>query len=310
MSSQHNGNGQTMQPTWAEWIQRLRDTIDKNRDKIFSAASAGVDQEQYIGLFFQAIAKNPQLAQCTLASLTMALTDSATLGLPINSIEGDGYLVPRSRSVKQGDQWTKIWEAQFQPGYLGKLKLAYESPLVAGLTVDVAREGDVYKVRLGSEQTIEHEPRGGAEITHVYAVLWLTSGCRRCVSWTVADIREHAAQYIDEKSLKNAKSAWQTSWKAMACKTVLRELLKYAPTSDRARRVMQPEEYADAELPTARTGLRSGDTQPGGDLDRLASDDPLEGSDGPQERDDGDLLAGVESGEPSEEEQRRAGLIT
>lgn len=277
--------------SWAERIQRLRDAIDQNREKIFSGASADVDQEQYVGLFFQAIAKNPTLAQCSLASLIMGLTDSATLGLPINSIEGDGYLVPRSRNVKNNGEWQKVWEAQFQAGYLGKLKLAYESPLVAGITVEAVRDGDNFKIQLGTTQEVSHEPKGGSAITGIYAVMWLTSGCRRCVYWTTEQIQEHAKAFVDSKSLDNAKSAWKTNWRSMACKTVLLNLLKYAPVSDRARRVMQSEEYADAGVEVARPTFRSGDTMPSGDLDKLAEPDE----------------SGF-AGEPTEEELRSAGL--
>lgn len=268
MVTQTNGKN-----SWAERIQRLRETIDQNREKIFSGSSSDVDQEQYVGLFFQAIAKQPKLIECTVASLLMGLTDSATLGLPINSIGGDGYLVPRPRNVKQGDNWTKVWEAQFQAGYLGKLKLAYESPLVAGITVEAVCDGDVFSVKLGTTQEIEHEPRGGSVITGIYGVIWLTSGKRRCVYWTTERIQEHAKAFVDSKTLDNLKSAWKTNWRAQACKTVLLNLLKYAPVSDRARRVMQSEEYADAGVEIALPGLRSGDTAPTEDLDALSEPD-------------------------------------
>lgn len=289
MVTQNNGKEVV---SWADKVQRLRDTIDKNREKIFSGSSADVDQEQYVGLFFQAIAKNPRLMDCTITSLIMGLTDSATLGLPINSIEGDGYLVPRPRSFKQNGDWVKVWEAQFQAGYLGKLKLAYESSLVAGITVEAVRDGDVFKVRLGTTQEIEHEPKGGSVITGIYAVMWLTSGCRRCVYWTTEQIQEHAKAFVDSKTLDSSKSAWTTNWRSMACKTVLLNLLKYAPVSDRARRVMQSEEYADAGVEVSRPTLRSGDTMPPTDLDGLA------------EPDDSGF-----AGEPTEEELRAAGLL-
>ena len=77
----------------------------------------------------------------------------------------------------------------------------------------------------------------------------------------------------------------------MACKTVLLHLLKYAPVSDRARRVMQAEEYADAGVEVARPTLRSGDTMPTSDLDGLA-----------------ETNENGFSGEPTEEELRAAGL--
>jgi len=255
--------------SWGERVQRLREAIDANRAKIFSAAAAGVDAEQYVSLFFQAIGRNKTLAECTLSSLIYALTDSAVLGLPCNSIEGDGYLVPRKRSVKDRDgNWTQIWEAQFQAGYLGKLKLAYESPLIAGITVETVFEGDTLQVTLGTVQTVTHIPHFESErVTHVYAVMWLASGCRRVVCWSASRIDSHKAKYSAGHARKD--SAWNTSWQSMARKTVLLDLLKFAPVSDRARRVMQTEEYENAGVDTGR--LRSGDTAPADDLDRLAA---------------------------------------
>lgn len=266
--SESNGKSE-----WADRINLIREKIDGNRDKIFSA-SAGVDAEQYVALFMQAIGRQPKLAQCSLASLTVALTDSAVLGLPINSVEGDGYLVPRECSYKdENNNWQKKWVAQFQAGYRGKLKLAYESPLIAGITVEVVREGDYFEVMLGTEQTITHEPRGGTIITHVYAVVWLTSGCRRCVVWTKEAIDEHRGRFSPPPRSGKDRSAWATNWPTMAKKTVLLDLLKFAPVSDRARRVMQAEEYADAGQPVRSATLQSGDTLTTDDLDELAGDE-------------------------------------
>lgn len=251
-------------------LARLRCAIDDNRDKIFSAAAAHVDQEQYVALFFQAIGRNPRILDCTLPSQILSLTDSAVLGLPINSIEGDGYLVPRQRSIKdRNGNWTKLWELQFQAGYRGKLKLAYESPLIAGITVELVRDGDAFSASLGTDQEIHHNPRGSGPVTHCYAVVWLTSGARRCVVWSKEQIDEHKAAYAQGTDKKT--SAWQTAWKTMARKTVLLDLLKFAPVSDRARRVMQAEEYADAGVRT--NGLKSGDTLPADELDAAIVDD-------------------------------------
>jgi recombination protein RecT len=253
-----------------------RRSAAENRSKIFGAAAPGVDADRFTESFMHAFGRAPKLADCTNASLIMTLTDSATLGLVISSVEGEGHAVPRRRGVKDDRApggWRDVWESQFQAGYLGKLKLAYESPMCAGLTVHAVREGDVYKALLGTDQTIHHEPRGESTvITHVYAVYWFASGNRRCVSWTREDVEEHAKAYVDSKSLSNKKSAWSTAWKAMAAKTVLLELLKYAPMKDAARRVLQAEEYADGGIAVER-GLRSGDTIPTDDLDELSEDE-------------------------------------
>lgn len=266
--SGENGNGQK-QKTFHEWVAMLRDKIDANRDKIFSGAAAGVDQDQYIGLFFQAIGRNDTLRLCTLSSLIVALTDSAVLGLPINGVGGDGYMVPRSRSVKKGNGWEKIWEAHFQAGYLGVLKLAYESPMVDMIACEIVREGDVYEVSLGSEQTIKHIPRGGTIITNCYAVIWHTSGRCRCVDWTLQQVQDHRNQYAPPPKEGKDKSAWATNFAGMMKKTVLRSLLKFAPMSDRARRVMQVDEYEEAGVRAGLATLQSGDTLPTEDLDNL-----------------------------------------
>lgn len=256
--------------TWADRIGKLRGAIEQNMDKIFSAAASHVDAEQYVALFFQAIARNPTILDCTLASQIMALTDSAVLGLPINSLDGDGYVVPRQRSVKdRNGNWSKIWELQFQAGYRGKLKLAYESPLIAGITVELVRDGDKFSASLGTDQEIHHNPCGSGVVTHCYAVVWLTSGARRCVVWDKDRIDTHKAKFA--QGTDNKKSAWQTAWDTMARKTVLLDLLKFAPVSDRARRVMQAEEYADAGVRT--NGLKSGDTLPADELDAAIVDD-------------------------------------
>jgi phage RecT family recombinase len=254
----------------SERTKQLHATLEANREAIFSGAAPGVDPDYYIGLFMQAVRRNLQLLDCTNRSLFDGLGNSAMLGLPINSVDGDGYLIPRNRNVKRfvdgREVWDKVLEAHFQPGYQGKLKLAYECPLVASVNCDVVRDGDEYEVWLGSRQEVHHVPgtkRG--IITHAYCVIATTRGKNICKSWTTEECMEHAQQHSGAwfNGKLSESSTWFKNRPAMMMKTMFIQASKFAPSTDRARRMNQIEDMIEhgVDVAPVLVGLKSGDTQ-------------------------------------------------
>lgn len=94
--------------------------------------------------------KTPKLLECTRESLMMAAITAANLGLPVDGVTGQGYIIPRYES-KSG-----LTKAQFQPGYKGLITLAARSSFLVGAVI--VRENDPLRIVEGSERPrIEHE---------------------------------------------------------------------------------------------------------------------------------------------------------
>jgi len=72
------------------------------------------------------------------------------------------------------------------------------------------------------------EPATG-QLSQYACVYHLTNGGYDFKVWSRQQVEEHAKRY--SKSYGNADGAWKTSFDSMACKTVLIDLLRYAPKS-------------------------------------------------------------------------------
>lgn len=254
--------------SWGEMIAKIRAALVDKRDSIFAVAAEGVDAEYYTECLMQQMASQPKLTKCTLGSLAVALQESAVLGLPIGSVLGYAHAVPYN------NRNAHTVEAHFQVGYQGSLKLAYESPRVQGADAQCVYHGDSIKLSLGTQPQIYHSPlvdeNGDAArpCIGVYAVVWLAGGAAITRWMTWGQVLRHRDKY--SKGHDRDDSAWKTAPEAMACNTVLKRALKYAPLRSEARLVLQREEHHDAE----EYRLRSGEAPPSDDLEELAAGAP------------------------------------
>jgi recombination protein RecT len=260
--------------TFADRLEALRETLAENRAKFTAVAADGVNFDEYTERLIQAIGRNPKLLEATLGSLCQTLLDSVILGLPIGGPSGYGHAVPR----KSGKGNNEKVLAQFQAGYLGKLQLAYQSPLVAGVVAREVYPNDDFGLRLGTTPSVDHVPtcgdRGG-DATGYYGIISLTSGFALVEYMTRQQVSLHRDKY--SKGANRDDSAWKSAFDAMAKKTVLLRVLKWAPAANEtARRVLQQEEYDEAGV-----GLQSGDAAPTHEAESVAKglleapDDPF-----------------------------------
>jgi recombination protein RecT len=188
-----------------------------------------------------AILNNPTLALCEPTSFFGALLQALQLGLEVNTPLGQAYLIPRRKKGKDGSYY---WTCNFQLGYQGLLDLCYRyhddngKSAYRQITAMVVYAGDDFDYKLGTHQFLHHIPRDkGDTPTHVWALYELDNGGQRFVVWTWEKVMKHAEQfsesYDDEKKTWKY-SAWssnQESRESMGQKTVLHDLLKYAPKS-------------------------------------------------------------------------------
>lgn len=177
-------------------------------------ANSGVTAPKLVRVVLLAINDNPALLSCTPESVYAAVLESARLGLEIGGPMAQAYLVPYGR------------KATFQLGYRGLIDLVIRAGSATDVNVEYVYEGDTFRRELGINGKWVHiassdQERESKPITHVYAEFLLPDGRVKRHTMTASEINEHARQFSPSFAKKD--SAWQTCWKAMAAKTVIRQ---------------------------------------------------------------------------------------
>lgn len=213
-------------PTQAKKKPRtIKDLIRAYEGEIAKALPAVMTPERFVRIALSAVSATPKLMECTQESLLGALLNSAQLGLEPNTPLGQAYLIP------YGNQ------CQFQIGYKGLLDLAYRTGDYQFIRAEAVHDGDEFSYSLGLDAELVHKPvlKDRGEAYAYYAVYKLNNGGYNFVVMSRDDVEAHRRKYS-----KARKSPWDDNFDAMAKKTVLKQLLKYAPLkTDVARAVAE-----------------------------------------------------------------------
>lgn len=210
--------------------------IDQYRSDFATVLPSQINPDQWVRMTMGVVRRNRQLAtiaQRNPGSFLAAVLDAARLGLEI----GDTYhLVPF------GSEIVGIAD------YTGLIELAYRAGEVDSIKCEVVHAGDHFRYEPGEMDRPEHRPdwfgdRG--EMLGAYAYAVLKSGS---VSQVVVRSRREIEQVRDVSRAAKAKDGpWEKWPDRMWRKTVLRELMKFIPTSAEYRRELQ-RASASAEL--------------------------------------------------------------
>lgn len=195
------------------------DLIKQMDGEIKRALPRQISAERFSRIAMTAVRNNPKLQACDPMSFIAALMQSAQLGLEPNTPLGQAYLIPYGR------------EAQFQLGYQGMLTLAYRTGEYQSIYAHGVYENDTFEYEYGLNEKLVHipatDPQG--EPIYYYAVYKLKNGGHGFVVMSREQIAKHRDQY--SQAAKGKYSPWTTDFDSMAKKTVLKQLLKYAPKS-------------------------------------------------------------------------------
>lgn len=219
--------------------QGMKKMLDKMKDEIAAALPSMVSSERFQRVALTAFSSNPKLQECDPVSFLAAMMESAQLGLEPNTPLGQAYLIPFNS--KEG------MKVQFQLGYKGLLELAQRSGKIKTLYAHEVRENDVFDIDYGLNQTLTHKPllKGSrGEVIGYYAVYHLDTGGNSFVFMTKDEILDHAKKF--SKTFKFGP--WQTDFDAMAKKTVIKQLLKYAPLSIEMQRAVTFDETVKSKI--------------------------------------------------------------
>lgn len=181
-----------------------------------AAVKASMSPERFARIAITAIQKNPKLAETKPQTFMMSLIQAAQLGLEPNSPLGQAYLIPYGQ------------ETTFQIGYKGLLALAYRNPNVAVIQARTVYENDEFSVEYGLHEDIRHKPTFGerGDAIGYYAFYRMKDGSGSFCFMSRPEMEDFRKRYT---KTNKADTPWNTAFDAMAKKTVIKRLLKYAP---------------------------------------------------------------------------------
>lgn len=198
------------------------------------------DPGRLIRVAYNSIVYNPDLAECTQASLIGGVMEALKLGLLLGGPMQEAWLIPFK--VKGTPT------ATFLVGYQGYRNIIDRGKAVLDLHPVAVYQGDEFSfLRTEEGPKLRHVPyymREGQKkgnLTHVYAAARLRGGGRQVEVLTRADVDAHRA-----RSRARDSGPWVTDYDAMALKTAIRVIAKYLPkSSDLLARALDLDDKAD-----------------------------------------------------------------
>lgn len=197
-----------------QWVQVMKPQIAK-------ALPSVITPERFTRIAMTAVSSNPKLAECTPQSFCGALMQAAQLGLEPNTPLGQAYLIPYRNHGQQ--------ECSFQLGYRGLIELAHRSGEFKNITAHEVYENDEFEFEYGLDPKLVHKPamHDRGNVIAYYAVYTLVNGGYEFIVMSKDDVERHARKFSKAYNY----GPWKTNFDAMAKKTVIKQLLKYAPIS-------------------------------------------------------------------------------
>lgn len=107
--------------------------------------------------------------------------------------------------------------------------MAYRSGEIKDIAAHAVYEKDEFEYELGLDPKLRHVPalKNRGQVILYYAVFHTKNGGSGFEVMSVDDIQQYAARY--SKNSGSSYSPWKTNFDAMAKKTLIKQVLKYAP---------------------------------------------------------------------------------
>jgi recombination protein RecT len=216
------------------------------------ALPRAIAPQRFLRIALTELRTNPQLLSCTPESVVGSIIQAAQLGLEVDRVLGQGYLI----SYKNTDTNPPTYECQFQPGYRGYIQLSRRSGEIKSLGAHVVHAGEPFEYEQGTEPYLRHRPNDDQEdqpVTHVYAVVHYTNG-----GFDFEVMTAKAVAKVRAMSKAPNSPAWKQSFDEMAKAKVLRRLSKRLPVSAENASLVKAavlDEMADAGVPQNNSTL-------------------------------------------------------
>ena len=195
----------------------LERQLDPLAPRLAQALAGQMPVERLIRTILISVERSPKLLECDRQSLFMAAMSAACLGLEVDGVTGQAFLIPFKN------------RAQLVIGYKGFNTLAARADItIAG---DVIREDDEIDYEKGSSPFIRHRPALGSQARIIGA--WATAThLRRPPIVEIMGIDDILAIKKRAPGAKMTDSPWNDptiGFPAMASKTVKRRLARSIP---------------------------------------------------------------------------------
>lgn len=162
---------------------------------------------------------NPQLRKAEPMSIIGAAMVAATMQLQVIPTLGQCYIIPYGS------------KAQFQVGYLGLLQLCQRSGQFKKILAAPVHEGEyISGDEFDEDYVFDKKQRKSDKIVGYMAKFELLNGFTKVAYWDVDRVKAHATKF-SQTYRSGYTSPWKSDFDAMAQKTVLKSILKYAPKS-------------------------------------------------------------------------------
>lgn len=160
---------------------------------------------------------NPQLRKAEPMSIIGAAMVAATMQLQVIPTLGQCYIIPYGS------------KAQFQVGYLGLLQLCQRSGQFKKILAAPVHEGEyISGDEFDEDYVFDKKQRKSDKIVGYMAKFELLNGFTKVAYWDVERVKAHATKF-SQAYRSGYTSPWKSDFDAMAQKTVLKSILKYAP---------------------------------------------------------------------------------
>lgn len=243
--------------------EMVRDLLASRKKEFGEVLNSEIAAKDFCRVALTMIQESPKLLQCTEASLYTSLLKAAQLQLNCDGLLGEAYLVPFNDN-RQG------LIAQLLIGYKGLINLAMNTGHYKDVRSRVVWTKDPFKISLGTNEFIEHEPSEFEEgaMRGCYAVAVGKDGTPTFEFMFSKKIWTHAKQYSKmwnaKKQIFYPDSIWVTNPEMAFKKTLIRKLCNRLPLSARVKALLAREDRMEAGL-----------DMPLEDLDGVIDVDPL-----------------------------------
>lgn len=190
--------------------------------------------------------KNSYLATSTNESILKSVVNVASVGLTLNPVAKEAYLIPRKKKI--GNEY--LVECHLEPSYIGLVKLITNAGAVTNIQTNLVYEHDEFNIIYGLNTDFKHIPMlksSAGKIVGVYSVATLFNGEKQFEYMNreqIEAIREHSESWLSylknkEKGEKVRNPIWITDEGEMFRKTCLKRMSKYLPRSGNPGHVKQ-----------------------------------------------------------------------
>jgi recombination protein RecT len=196
-------------------------TLVKMEDLLSNIVPNEMCAKRLIRLFYVELSKSQKLNKCTVESICGAIMSCAQMGLE-PGIAGMVYLIPRW----DGD--TRTTKLTVQLGYRGMIEMAYRTGVISTIKAFTVYGNDEFSIELGNKDLIIHKRKIGnkGQAIGYYAIVTMKDGEKHFDFMDIEDIEK-----VRARSKTPNEGPWISDYDQMAQKTVIRRILKLAPTS-------------------------------------------------------------------------------